>query len=819
MRYNHFDMLPERAFLKVGGKIMPQGGGGTPTGTTTTASTIPEYARPYVENTLGQAQALTNINDNPYQPYKGQMVAGFTPMQSQAFGNIANMQVSPQVQQSIEGAMGYGAMGAQAGMGYGQNAQNPNAVASYMNPYLQNTLAPAQQLLNQQYGMQSANQQGAATSKGAFGGSREALMSSLGQQNQNLAQNQLVSNAYNQAYNTANQNMQQAATLGMQGAQTGISGLNTALQGATNQYNQNMGINQAQLAAGNQQQALQQRGLDTAYGQYQQQLQYPYQQLSFMQGMYAGLPMQNQSQSMYQNPSAISQAAGLGTAAMGAYGMYKMANAEGGQIKEKRMADGGITQLFDVGGAIKSDLSRMSPQELQEYIAESSSPTAKRMAQQLLAEKTALARQQQSAGVTQLPSNLPVGEAMAGGGIIAFSDTGAVKDPDLTTATFERLIAEKEAANAAGTTSSASGVEVVEPTPGVDSLIVQPPTRLPAMGIAPPAVAAKAPAVNPATSMYGGIPMMSPEAREEFSQYSKMYKDLRSDTPKAREEAKWMAIMQAGLGIAGGTSPNALANISQGAIPAMTQYQAAIKDIRKEDREALKGLIDLGLKKEEFIQRAEDMGIKKYTADKVFEAHELSAKATVAAAQARASADKTYRPAAGEVFANSYLAAQRKNGNDAPDEVLLQQGHERYLELQGAAGARGVAATTRNEISALVAGVNLADKAADNVRAKLASSWNDPDAKKIRELTVLDRKNKTDTAQVYMQGLIDKETAEMQKKAAAAAATVGGPKTTPEAKPKPEAPKTTLNPKLPPTRTIAGKTYKLQEDGTYKLQE
>ena len=353
MRYNHFDMLPDRAFLKVGGKIMPQGGGGSPTGTTQTASTIPEYARPYVENTLGQAQALTNINDNPYQPYKGQMVAGFTPMQSQAFGNIANMQAAPQLQQgsdvagqASQGAMGYGAMGAQAGMSYGRNAQDPNAVASYMNPYLQNTLAPAQQLLNQQYGMQGASQQGAATSAGAFGGSREALMSGLGQQNRNLAQNQLVSNAYNQAYNTANQNMQQASTLGMQGAQTGISGLNTALQGANtlgnlgmNQYNQNMGINQAQLAAGNQQQQLQQRGLDTAYGQYQQQLQYPYQQLSFMQGMYAGLPMQNQSQSMYQNPSMVSQAAGIGTAGMGAYGMYKMAQKEGGLTKS--MASGG----------------------------------------------------------------------------------------------------------------------------------------------------------------------------------------------------------------------------------------------------------------------------------------------------------------------------------------------------------------------------------------------------------------------------------------------------------------------------------------------
>jgi hypothetical protein len=265
-------------------------------------------------------------------------------------------------------------------------------------------------------------------------------MAGLNQQNQNLAQNQLVSNAYNQAYNTANTNMQQAAQLGMQGAGVGLAGLNAAnqnyatgiqgaqtglagvdrqlagtaqgMQGASlgmqganqagqlmigggqlgmqgaqtsgnlgvaganvgmqgvqgavgagqyglaglnqanssagtlgnlgqGQFAQQQAISQAQMQAGAQQQALQQRGLDTAYNQYQQQLQYPYQQLSFMQGLYTGLPMQNQAQSIYQNPSAVSQAAGIGTAGMGAYGMYKMAQAEGGLTRS--MADGGDT--------------------------------------------------------------------------------------------------------------------------------------------------------------------------------------------------------------------------------------------------------------------------------------------------------------------------------------------------------------------------------------------------------------------------------------------------------------------------------------------
>jgi hypothetical protein len=107
-----------------------------------------------------------------------------------------------------------------------------------------------------------------------------------------------------------------------------------------------MAINQAQMQAGALQQAQEQKGLDVAYQQYQDSQNYPYKQLGFMSDIYRGLPMSQSAQSMYQNPSAISQATGLGLAG---YGMYQMSKKEGGAIKEKRMADGGITQLFDVG--------------------------------------------------------------------------------------------------------------------------------------------------------------------------------------------------------------------------------------------------------------------------------------------------------------------------------------------------------------------------------------------------------------------------------------------------------------------------------------
>ena len=378
MRYNHFDMLPERAFLKVGGKIMPQGGGSSaPTSTTVQNTNIPEYAKPYVESTLGKAAAVTDLTNNPYQPYKGQQVATFTPMQEQAFRNVGSQQIAPQIAdasniayqtgqyglgtqgtaaQLQNASLGYGAMAAGAGDRYAQQATNPYASQAYMNPYLQASLQPALQEVQRQYDITGAQQMGNASRSGAFGGSREALMAAENQRNKNIAMNQMIGQGYNVAFDKANQAQQFGANLGLQGLQAGQQGVQGAvgagqygLQGlgqagasagtlgqlGQTQFGQEQASNQAMVSAGTQQQALQQKGLDAAYQQYQAQLNYPYQQIGFMSDLLRGLPLTQQSQSMYQNPSMVSQAAGLGTAGMGMYGMYNMMNkADGGQIKE-----------------------------------------------------------------------------------------------------------------------------------------------------------------------------------------------------------------------------------------------------------------------------------------------------------------------------------------------------------------------------------------------------------------------------------------------------------------------------------------------------
>ena len=139
--------LPIRAFIAdASGRIKPQSGGGSSGGGGNTSQTsyqtnIPEYARPYAEEMLGQGQALTDINQNPYQPYTDQRFAAFSPMQAQAFQNVAGQQVAPQLtdasnlaytgaQQGLQAqgtagqlqgeALGYGA----AGAGYGSAASN-----------------------------------------------------------------------------------------------------------------------------------------------------------------------------------------------------------------------------------------------------------------------------------------------------------------------------------------------------------------------------------------------------------------------------------------------------------------------------------------------------------------------------------------------------------------------------------------------------------------------------------------------------------------------------------------------------------------------
>jgi hypothetical protein len=307
------------------------------TQTNVTQTSIPDYAKPYVESMLGQGQALTDINQNPYMQYQGERVAQFTPLQQQAYQNAGLMQAAPQLRDAsaMAGMAGLGALNTQ----YTFQPSNftGDTARSMMNPYLDVMDTAARR----NAGISQQAQAAQAANAGAFGGGRDAIMRSQGnaELQRNLGQNQY--NAFNQAqqqYNTQNQlNAQQqqfGAGLGLQGLQTANQAASNLANIGQNQYQQNMGINQMQNQYGGQQQQQVQNLMNTQYQDYLNNLNHPYQQLSFMSNLLRGLPMTNQTSQVYQQPpSTLSQVAGAGITGK-ALGLYK----DGGHVKSDGLA-------------------------------------------------------------------------------------------------------------------------------------------------------------------------------------------------------------------------------------------------------------------------------------------------------------------------------------------------------------------------------------------------------------------------------------------------------------------------------------------------
>ena len=323
-----------------GGYILGGGGGGSPpppaaspspTQTTVQNTSIPEYARPYVETMLGTTQQqIYNMDSSgditgmkPYQPYSTNptdYIAPFSPMQNQAMNTTANLQTPQQYQDASQMAAMGGVGGLNAGRNYAMQATNPSITQAYMNPYVQASLQPQLQEINRQYGITGAQEQGLATQQGAFGGSREALMASENQRNKNMAMNQAIGQGYNQAFQQAQQAQQFGANLGLQGIGQGVSAAGQLGQLGGQQLAAQQGIAQAQMQAGTAEQQQQQNIINQAVQNYATAQQYPQQQLSFMNAMLRGLPTQQATTQQYQAaPSSLSQMTGLGLAGLGAY--------------------------------------------------------------------------------------------------------------------------------------------------------------------------------------------------------------------------------------------------------------------------------------------------------------------------------------------------------------------------------------------------------------------------------------------------------------------------------------------------------------------
>lgn len=329
-----------------------------------TQTTIPDYARPYVEELLGSAQGLTDVNQNPYMQYMGDRVAQFTPLQQQSYENAALMQTAPQLGDAtaMAGMAGLGALNTQYTFNPYQVQQfTGDAVKAYMSPYMENVVQRQQADAQRQADIARQTQGAQAARSGAFGGSGDYLMraqaaGNLARQKGDI-QAQGLQSAYQQAMQQFNQS--QAQNLAGQqlnaqqqqfGAGLGLQGLQTANQAASNlanigqtQYGQNVGLLNLQNQFGGQQQGQVQNILNTQYQDYLNAQNYPYKQLGFMSDMLRGLPLTQQSSTVYgQAPSMVSQVAGLGGAALtGA----KLFGAKGGATKDLEERPAGLAEL------------------------------------------------------------------------------------------------------------------------------------------------------------------------------------------------------------------------------------------------------------------------------------------------------------------------------------------------------------------------------------------------------------------------------------------------------------------------------------------
>lgn len=276
--------------------------GGKPSQTTnsnsTSTPTFPDWISQLQQTQGNLAGGLLNI---PYQSYGGELVSPYNSTEQQALGLTNSLigQNQPLFNQATQAQ----------GQVIGNNVNGPNqsALQNYMNPYTSNVL-DAQNTRDLQAYQQSKNQlqqqQGAI---GAFGGSRSSL-----------AQQQLLNNF--------NQNEQYNQSSALAGAfNTGLSayntGQNTALQaanglGAVGNLQQQSGLSAINSLMGQGQlQQQTQQAQDTAnYGQFQNQIAYPYQQASYYQGLTQPLSQLNAGN---QSNSTSTQTSSQGGGALG----------------------------------------------------------------------------------------------------------------------------------------------------------------------------------------------------------------------------------------------------------------------------------------------------------------------------------------------------------------------------------------------------------------------------------------------------------------------------------------------------------------------
>jgi hypothetical protein len=451
--------LGDAVTRKVGGKVVyGGGGGGGPSSQTITQSNIPDWLRPQAETVLGGAmQELFNVKKGedgiydvtgvkPYVPYSANpedYVAGFSPLQQQAMGSAAGLQMPGQfgAATNMSGMAGMGGLGtaglaqgyagqqAGAGADYAQMATDPSAMQAYMSPYMQNVVDVQQQAAQRQADIARQTSQAQFARAGAFGGARHNIQQAQAAADLARQKQGIQAAGLQQAFGEAQKAQQFGANLGLQGLAGAQQGLQTSLGGygllgqqagvmgglGAQQLESQRNIIGTQAQMGGLEQQRQQSIINQAISDYAQAQQYPLQQFNAYNALLRGYAVPGQTATTYQAaPGLAQQVAGLG---LGAAGVSQLVKKKGGTVKS--MAEGGFAAIDD---KVRNNPTKYSEDQIKRSTAnEIIDPQTAAIA---LAE---IARAKKAAaGLNALSSGLPA-QGFAPGGIVAFEDGGKVE--------------------------------------------------------------------------------------------------------------------------------------------------------------------------------------------------------------------------------------------------------------------------------------------------------------------------------------------------------------------------------------------------------
>ena len=238
-------------------------------------SSLSNWAGDYVTDMLGKGQAL---GDEGYNAYTGPLTADSSGLQDAAFeglGGLAN---------TFTTGMGTG--------GYTPQEFTGANVGQYMNPYLTQALQPQIAAAQRQGEIDRINNASRMTQAGSFGGSRQAvaeagLSRGLGANLANIT-GQGYRDAYDNATNQFNTAQDRRTTAQSNINEYGISGLQSLADLGTTQRD------------------IESEGITADRLQFEEERDFPYKQVQYMQSLLQGMPITAQSYS-YAKPSELSE--------------------------------------------------------------------------------------------------------------------------------------------------------------------------------------------------------------------------------------------------------------------------------------------------------------------------------------------------------------------------------------------------------------------------------------------------------------------------------------------------------------------------------